>query len=150
MLSIEACTGDGYAGVHGTYYKLSPHVGIKLIHSKVYPSVKRALASRAFRLASDEAAILVHAEETGVVPKCYGVTVVSVKSGFRVGVLMQHLGQTTLADTEHYDDADIYDQLMESLEEVGIYHGDLHEDNIMVYRGKFYAVDFSPESVTVK
>lgn len=141
---------DSLEGIHGEYFKLSDQVGVKVIHSKGYPSIKKLVSSNAFQKAKREAEILMIAEETGVVPKCYGLTVVKSKSGFRAGVLMQHLGQVTLADSDQYDNSEIYDYLVESLKEVGIKHWDLHEDNIMVYRGKMYAVDFSPDCVSVK
>ena len=140
---------ESMGGIHGDYYRLSNAVAVKVVHSKVYSTIRKAQNSAAYRNALDEAAIIALAEETGVVPRCYGVTLVAVRGGYRVGILMQHLGQVTLADSEHYDDSEVYEHLYETLKDVGIDHHDLHEDNIMFYRGKFYAVDFSPECITV-
>jgi|GEM_PF-5556526 len=138
------------SGIHGAYIKLSPSVGIKIVHSPAYRSKAKAYRSRAYRRAKEESETLQYAYETGVVPRCYGVMLVKVKSGFRVGVLMQHLGTLTLSNSEFYDNADVFDDINDKLKEIGIFHGDLHEDNVMVYRGKFYAIDFAPNCVIVK
>lgn len=138
------------SGLHGTYLKLSPSVGVKIIHSPTYRSKSKAYLSRAFRRAREESDTLQYAYETGVVPRCYGAVLVKVKSGFRVGVLMQHLGTLTLSNSEFYDCAAVYYDIKDKLRELGIFHNDLHDDNIMVYRGKCYAIDFAPECVTVK
>lgn len=137
-------------GVHGGYIKLSPSVGIKIIHSRIYKSRAKAFRSRTYYLANEEAEILKVAYDSGVVPRCYGPTVIAVPGGFKVGVLMQHLGSLTLSESVFYEDNEIYDNITERLGELGIKHFDLHEDNIMVYRGKFYAIDFSPESIELK
>lgn len=139
------------AGAHGYYIKLSPSLGVKVIHSPIYRNKTKAYKSFAWREARLEARILDMAFETGIVPRCYGATIVRVKGGYRLGVLMQHLGNKTLGESAHYyDESDISVAIHEKLEEIGIYHQDLHEDNIMVYRGKFYAIDFSPNCVTLE
>lgn len=141
---------QGLSGKNGTYYKLNNNVGVKVIHSKEFKNVTKAFRSKAYREAVEEACLLSEAYETGYVPQCYGVTLVKMGAGYKVGVLMQHLGNTTLSESEFYDDAEIYNDINNSLKDLGIYHGDLNEDNIMVYRGKFYAIDFSPDCVKIK
>lgn len=140
---------NAHVGAHGSYIKLSPSLGLKVIHSVKYKSRAKAYRCRAWREARLEAELLDIAFESGVVPRCYGATLVKVKSGFQVGVLMQHLGSTTLSNSKFYDEFDVQEDINNKLEELGIYHGDLHEDNIMVYRGKFYAIDFSPNCVSI-
>lgn len=154
---------DAPGGSFGRYVKLSNSVGIKLIYTngkyegenalrklKGFRSVAEAMRSWTWREANMEADILFQAQESGVVPICYGATVVMVGSRYHIGILMQHLGGKPLSETSHYGEADVYEYLYEKLEECGVSHGDLHEDNIMVYRGKFYAVDFSPYCVMVE
>jgi RIO-like serine/threonine protein kinase len=139
---------DGFEGAHGRYVKLSPSLGIKVIHSPLFKSIAKAYKSHAYRQAKKEAELLTSAFESGVVPRCYGVTLVKIGNRFKVGVLMQHLGSTPISESDFYDQvSEAYDEINDSLMELGIYHNDLHEDNIMVYRGKFYAVDFSPKCV---
>lgn len=135
-------------GAHGIYYKLNNTLGVKIIRSKTFKTVREANKSRAHGRAIRESELLTEALESGVVPRCYGVTLVKVRNGYRVGILMQHLGNKRLAETEHIERGDIYEDIHEKLMELGIDHGDLHEDNIMVYRGKFYAIDFSPQCVS--
>jgi RIO-like serine/threonine protein kinase len=148
MITIQENTGSG--GAHGKYVKLSQSLGVKVIHSDKFPTIQKAYRSHAYKLARKEAEILTLAFESGVVPKCYGVTLLKVGRGYRVGVLMQHLGSTTLDESEFYDRyTEAYDLINDSLMDVGIRHMDLHEDNILVYRGKLYAVDFSPSCVNI-
>jgi len=147
MITLTHKQLEGIAGVHGEYVKLSPQMGIKLIHSKLFRTQAKAMRSQAWKLAMQESRYLQLAFESGVVPRSYGVSLVKVRSGFRVGVLMQHLGATPLCNSEFYDSLEVFDDINERLLEVGISHADLHEDNVMVYRGKYYAIDFSPQSI---
>jgi tRNA A-37 threonylcarbamoyl transferase component Bud32 len=148
-------------GAFGKYVKLSPSLGIKLIYTKGeyyddmrkfkgFRSISKAIQSWTWREANIEADFLFAAQESGVVPRCYGATVVLVGSRYHIGILMQHLGGKALADHENYDSVEVFNYLHDRLEDLGIYHGDLHEDNIMVYRGKYYAVDFSPYFVNME
>lgn len=150
MITLTKEQLDRVTGVHGAYVKLSNTMGIKVIHSKPFRTQAKAYRSQAYKLAVRESYNLQVAYDSGVVPRCYGIMLVKTKAGYRVGVLMQHLGATPLAKSDFYDSHEVFDDLTERLKEVGIYHADLHEDNIMVYRGKFYAVDFSPQSIDYK
>lgn len=150
MISLNRNTIKGREGANGEYVKLSSQIGIKLIHSKLFTTQTKAMKSTAWKLAMGESENLKLAFDSGVVPQSYGVSLVKVGSGFRVGVLMQHLGGTTLDNSEFYDDVDVYEHLRDKLKEVGIKHFDLHGDNIMVYRGKCYAIDFSPQCIEYK
>lgn len=140
---------EGREGQHGSYVKLSPSVGVKVLHSKVHKTQRAAYSSNSYKLAVQEVEILRQAFDSGVVPQCYGITLVRVKGGYRVGVLLQHLGVTTIDKSEFSEDnaIEVMDYIKEELRQVGIIHGDLNEDNIMVYRGKCYAIDFSPQCI---
>jgi tRNA A-37 threonylcarbamoyl transferase component Bud32 len=132
-------------GAFGTYYKLSPSVGIKVLKTR-YPSIKKAVAGRAYKAATKEVELLSLAKESGVVPIVYGVTIVRDGSKYAVGILMQHLGDKTL-DKLQGKFTEAYDTVNDALLDIGIEHGDLHEQNIMYHRGKFYAIDFTPNFV---
>lgn len=134
-------SGGGY----GSYYELSATVGVKVLHRKNFKSMKKALNSRLYREAMKESELLCMAFESGVVPRCYGVTLVKDDEGYGVGILMQHLGNKTLRDKG--DRTEAYDTIQDALEEVGLRHLDLHRGNMMVYRGKYYAIDFSPDFI---
>jgi RIO-like serine/threonine protein kinase len=163
MILTKQQIEDAPGGAFGRYVKLSPSLGIKLIYTKHdyygdnaskrlkgFRSIAKAIQSWAWREANIEADLLFAAQDSGVVPRCYGATVVMVGSRYHVGILMQHLGGKPLSEHENYDSVEVFDYLHDKLEELGIYHGDLHEDNIMVYRGKYYAVDFSPYCVNME
>lgn len=132
-------------GAHGTYFKLTRTRGIKVLKGS-FRSLASAYNSYTFDLAKEEAELLVMAEHTGIVPKCYGVRVVRRGHSYRVGILMEHLGNKTLEDMNFNIDKEskIYDNLNETLNLAGIEHSDLHSKNIMFHRGKCYAIDFSP------
>jgi RIO-like serine/threonine protein kinase len=91
------------------------------------------------------------ARDSGIVPRCYGVRIVRRGKSFRVGILMQHLGNKRLADLSLPDKkiSGIYDKLHDGLISFGVEHKDLHDENIMFFKNKFYAIDFSPECVEV-
>jgi tRNA A-37 threonylcarbamoyl transferase component Bud32 len=146
MINLPMFQTDG--GSFGSYYQLSGAVGVKVLHGVRFTSMKKALASRTYRLAAKEASLLCQAEESGVVPKCYGVTLVKEGNKYGVGILMQHLGTKTLSMSGACESV-AYDTVNEALREIGIVHDDLHNRNIMVYRGKYYAIDFSPNFVKI-
>jgi RIO-like serine/threonine protein kinase len=138
------------SGSYGEYFKLGKGKGVKLLRGR-WETKAKALNSRAWRLANKEADLLDIAKDSKVVPKCYGAKIVKSDKQFRVGIVMQHLGNTTLNETGLMDEehSDVRDILMEALEDVGIIHTDLHGDNIMYYRKKFYAIDFTPFTIKV-
>lgn len=151
MITIPKTTDETPSGAFGVYFKLREGKGIKVLEAK-FRSQVAAYNSYEFDLAKEEAEILKAAQESGVVPKCYGVRIVRRGNGFHVGILMQHLGNKTLRKLRYNweKQSDIYDSLNDALEDVGVKHNDLHVDNIMYYRGKYYAIDFSPEVSSIE
>lgn len=146
MIKMPRFETDG--GSYGIYFELSASVGLKVIRTaKDFPTVAKAVSSRTFKRAQKEAELLDLAFETGVVPRCYGITIVKARRGYAVGILMQHLGHQTVEEAQ---ESEAYDFITDALAEHGIKHKDLHRNNIMVYRGKFYAVDFDSRFVRVK
>lgn len=135
-------------GSFGEYYPLSKGVGVKVLYRK-YKTLKKAVNSATYKQALKEAQLLAMAQESGVVPRCYGVTIVKDGNKYGVGILMQHLGNKTLENASEHEMSKAYDEVNDALLDIGISHYDLHEHNIMKYRGKYYAIDFSPKCVMI-
>lgn len=134
------------SGAFGTYFKLTRTKGIKVLNGR-FRTLEAAYNSYIFDQAKSESEILKIAEASKVVPKCYGVRVVRHGKSFRVGILMQYLGNKRLSDLDLSDkeESNIYDKLNDALSHAGVEHNDLHTHNIMFHKGKYYAIDFSPD-----
>lgn len=137
-------------GSFSTYYRVSRARGLKVLKGS-YRSLQAAYNSYGFQMAKEESDLLEIAAYSGVTPECFGVRVARSGSRYRVGILMQHLGNKRLSDLNLScaKMSAIYDKLDYELSHAGIDHNDLHLDNIMFHKGKFYAIDFSPEVTTV-
>lgn len=137
-------------GAYGTYFRVSRGRGIKILKGS-WRSMQGAYNSHQFDMARQEAELLKIAEDSGVTPRCYGVRVVKRGTVYRVGILMQHLGNKTLADLglPEHQRSDVYDRVNDALIHAGINHCDLHTRNIMFCDGKYYAIDFSPDCIDV-
>lgn len=128
-------------GCYGRYYKIDSKIGLKVLRGKGSGSIDKLLRSRQWREAKREAKLLELAQATGIVPKCYGVFIVEKDGRFFAGIAMQHLGNTTLGESS-ISYWDIAEDVNDKLDSVGIAHGDLHDENMMVYRNKIYVIDF--------
>lgn len=135
-------------GEFGDYVQLTRGRGIKLI-GREFKTAEDAYCSDNFAEAKEEADLLREAQASKVVPKCYGVRVIRHGKHFRVGILMQHLGKKRVSDMNINEDEfnQIRARLWEKLFDSGIEHNDLHDKNVMFYRKKFYAIDFSPDCI---
>lgn len=133
-------------GAFGKYFQVTPTRGVKVLRGS-FRNLESAYNSHIFDMAREESEILKVAQNSGVVPKCYGVRIVRRGNRYYVGILMQHLGNKRLSDMKVSVDKEsqIYDDLNDALEDAGIGHNDLHAGNIMYYKGKYYAIDFSPD-----
>lgn len=147
---------DTASGCFGSYYQRSARRGIKVIGScgNVFNTIEELKASRWYDDAVKEAANYRMAYKSGVVPKCYGVTIVKTSQGYLPGIILQHVG-TRLCDvacSQGLDNEAIYRHLKDTLAtKSGVHHGDLHYGNITVDTdGKFYAIDFTPGCINSK
>jgi tRNA A-37 threonylcarbamoyl transferase component Bud32 len=145
-------TGGGH---YGNYYQLSATRGIKVLDGEsgdYFSTRKEALRSDFYEEAKEEAKLLRKAYKSGLTPKCYGVRLVKIGSSYAVGIEMEHIRGTTLENAciNYSTKTDLERELKDALQENGITHGDLHWANIMYYRGKVKAIDFSPDHVTVR
>jgi|SRR5581483_5141141 len=153
-LSKRHCSTGG--GNYGSYYQISARRGIKVLDGEggcVFDTQKEATQSDLYDEAKEEARLLRKARrKTNKVPTCYGVRLVKQDGRYAVGIEMEHAKGRMLS--EACIDSSIAHKLAEDLENElrvnGISHGDLHWDNIMYYKGKVKAIDFSPGHVTVK
>ena len=152
MLTIKKANYDSY-GAYGQYYKFSKNRGIKTIGYNEYENIEQAKKSFAYEDALKEAMLYREAYKTGLVPKCYGVTIVNVKNSFKPAIILQHVGEITLNLQKdmlnaHRDDAEyIADQLAERLNRYGIIHNDLNFNNIMWHNERYYCLDFTPDHI---
>lgn len=141
------------SGSYGTYIKLSPTVGVKILINHAYRTIKACKRSHSYRKALAEARLIKQAYDSGIVPKVYGVKVISLHGRYYAGIAMRHLGKVTLSkataiDVDYTPKENIIDDVRERLLEYGIDHGDLHYGNVMVFKGSYYAIDFSPDWIS--
>ena len=167
VIEAEKFTSNKDGG-YGDYFVLDDNTGVKVqrLASGEYSfsdrnqflSVEQAMKSEALTAAKVEANALYLAEPSGIVPKCYGLVLVKRGQFYSVGIMMEHLGNQRLTDLMPYrydltieaqrereiKIQDIKRPLFEKLQACGIKHEDLHNSNVMVKDGKYYAIDFSP------
>ncbi len=154
---ISHFKGESPDGMFGSYVRAGKKRGIKILYGS-YDRLEALKHSDEYKAACKEAALLRLIRHRGFkgVPKCYGVIVICRKRSlgnrpyYNVGIVMQHLGSTRLADAIPSADRDhpIANRLRMKMEKFGIYHGDLHANNIMVYKGRYYAIDFSFSAIS--
>lgn len=136
------------SGCNGTYLKLSEKVGIKMSNSSER-SQNTTFFQMMNRSANREARRMRMVRRYfGLVPRCYGVVVFKdLNERWRTGILMQHLGNTTLwdirKDEEHEEQCVIRERIEDALRKRRISHGDLHSKNIMRWKGQFWPIDFA-------
>lgn len=142
------CPGGGCS----KYIQLSGKRGIKLLIGTHY-SMKELMDNGWWDMAIDEANCIKNVRRVyPYVPKCYGVKVVRIGREYRVGIILQHLGDDRLVDMDEYKNNSKKtnhqtSKLYNELYNVGVKHGDLHEGNVMYYRNRFWAIDL--QGVTV-
>lgn len=141
-------------GCSARYYQISPTKGIKLFHYE-YPTFKDVIESSLYEEVLKETSLLRKAKSRfSNIPKCYGVRVISKDGSFRIGIVMQHLGETPANDLNLLEDFhicsyDLIKTLSHQLKEHGITHSDLHLNNIMRHKNEWWIIDFDSEYVTI-
>lgn len=135
-------------GAYGRYYKLSSKKGIKLLEDK-YITYDDALNGYRIKEAIKEVELLREAKSRYKnIPTCYGIKIIEKQGIFRIGIVMQHLGETTAMDVEGFTDEKKC-KLEKDLLDIGIKHRDLHLGNIMFYKNDYYIIDFTPCNVQI-
>lgn len=136
-------------GAYGQYFKISKYRGIKTV-GRQWETIATLKESEDYKEALEEASLYRDAFCSGIVPKCYGVTIVKTRNGFQPAIVLQHLGSTTLDEemeqlgAEREDADKVQHAVKQRLQASGTNHRDLHRNNIMVFNGKYYAIDFTP------
>lgn len=142
------------SGCFGSYYQVSKHRGLKVL-ATAYDTVRELLTSSTYSDAKQEYKILKRLRNSKFTPKPYGIKIIQEGQEYKVGILMQHLGNRTLSSTVCSERRGnrVSQMLLEVLEHYGIVHKDLHWGNIMVktVNGKkqYFAIDFTPEYIDV-
>jgi len=140
-------------GANGVYFQLNNRKGIKTVQSyngePEYFKTKRE-AQKSQWIDELELECKVQSEAyrraPAVVCKPYGVKAIRLSQGWVVGIEMEHLGRVTLEDSgKNFDN--VMFNLCEKLEKAGIYHHDLHENNVMVSKTRIKVIDFDPHLV---
>jgi tRNA A-37 threonylcarbamoyl transferase component Bud32 len=135
---------SGKEGSFGVYVQISSKLGIKIVggtsvekHFKEY--LKEAIhEARNLREAR---------KRVSFVPRCYGVQSFKIDGKSRIGILMQHLGKKRLENMNINNDYDVRHCLKNRLLKVNILHDDLHNANVMFYKGRYYVIDFGQVTI---
>lgn len=143
----KGCTGEGD---YGSFFKIDKGIGVKVL-TQDFDTLEELLKSKTWEYARNEATMLEAAFCTGIVPECYGPAPVLRRGKYYAGIVMQALGRTTLyrrCMAEDHEES-VKDTLKSILSDHGFIHKDLHANNIMWYRRKYWAIDFDSRRVEV-
>lgn len=155
VISVSIMDSEN-SGCFGSYHRVGKDMGIKVLEG-CFETEADAKNSCNWQDAQEEAYAMRRAQKSGIAPKCYGVYVVrnsdSAEGNYYVGILMQHLGQNLLGHrmdkgiVSGMRQEDIQDEIRKKLLKVGVEHGDLHRENVIYFKRKYYALDFGPNAV---
>lgn len=162
-MKIHKLSGRAHnRGCYSKYYILSPKVGLKVIVT--YPGDPGAdsqfehnearilLTSNLWRAAKEEFKLLEQAYvRCKLFPKPHAVCAVKLGKYLYPAIRMEHISGATLYKTKGISSSqreDIIDDLETYLADLGIEHGDLHEDNIIVAAQKNEKIKLRPIDCT--
>lgn len=145
-------------GCSGAYIQVSKDIGVKIYG---YPERQISDLTHHIEWAETEHKRLKRTKIAyKYVPKSYGVKIFNTKSGYRVGLVMQHVGDTTLKDLRRKrvpylnkkvfldKTADIIiNKLRRKIRHKGQSHNDLHAKNVIYDKGKFWVIDWESSCV---
>lgn len=135
-------------GDNSTYYQISSTKGIKILDGN-YDTYQAVLMDDMLISAKKEAELMKLAKtKYQYVPICYGVKIVQFKNYFKIGIIMQHLGNIMIQSLETFKRQDI-DGFKNKINKLSICHKDIHGKNIMVYKGQYWLIDFDPSFVEI-
>lgn len=134
-------------GCFGAYYQISKRRGVKVFFDDSYSTIEEAINSREYKKAVKESNILQTLTKRGsdFTPKSYGVKIIKKDGFYRIALVMQHLGTTDICDRDldKKKENKIIKSLRKKLRELKFNHTDLHTNNVMWFRKKYWAIDFS-------
>ena len=136
------------SGCFGTYIKLSDKVGIKIVDSVRATTRDRFFYLIYTRIEREVRMMREVRRYFGLVPRSHGIVIVrDLDNRYRIGILMQHLGDTTLWELIREKGEDggykIEEKVQKSLRKRKFCHADLHSKNIMYFRRQFWPIDYS-------
>lgn len=141
-LKIIRVKGRSRSGVYGSYYQLNRTSGVKMLHERVSSMKNLKFPLSLLRSVENEFRLLKRAAKKKLAPKPRYICLVERNKKFGLGIVQQHLGNTRLADLPHINHDFIADDLYRKLRKLKIEHCDLHNENVMFRRGRYYAIDF--------
>ncbi len=159
-LFLKGSSKKSGSGLYAHYYILNDKSrGIKLFKDK-FTTFNRAMKSTRHASALLEYFTMAKASKrVSIVPKPYGVYVILFRNFYRVGILMQHISGISLEkklkkEKKHikgiHFDYPIIQKLKVILKKKGIFHYDLHDDNIIYSKGKYWVIDWDFEEISFR
>jgi len=167
-IHIVSGRADG-KGAFSKYYIKSPRVGLKVIvacgsfgiYGRAHPkidSTKLLCKSHLWRSAKEEFKLLTKAyNKCSLFPKPYELCVAKIGKYVYPAIKMEHINGPSLYKAKgikSYQKDDLVEDLEDYLRTLGIYHDDLHDNNIIVasqrnFKVKLRPIDCSPEFISL-
>lgn len=146
--------GHDGEGAFSHYYKLNDTQGLKVLFGLGYSSIKKLRTSRDWRNATRESTLIKKASKrVNFTPKFFETVPVKIKNIYYAGIIMQHIEGKRVESyyTTKTERRKVLRNLCNSLENAGIIHDDLHEENAIVCSKSLihYVIDFSPDFVEI-
>jgi len=146
MIKNSTYSGNGSFGI---YMRISNSKGIKLLYYE-FETMKSALDSLYFKEAIEEARLLEEGKRRySNIPTCYGVRIIWYERRYRIGIVMQYLEGTVVQNIPDFT-IEMRNVIKEELKNKGIFHRDLHHENIIFADGKYWVIDFTPSNISIE
>lgn len=145
-------------GSYGSYYRLSPTKGVKVLYEHKFRSKRALLKSGAWKLAQIEAKLLRQAEPTGIVPKGAQAVMVRLNGHLWCGIVQEHLeglwwSHRTSVDSQGRCAPDgelsVTKYINRKLKAVGLKHLDASNNHLVTAWLKVKVIDFSPDFIKI-
>lgn len=145
-------------GSYGSYYRLSPTQGVKVLYDQKFRAKKSLLRSGAWKLAQEEARLLRRAEPTGIVPKGAKAVLVRLNGFYWAGLVMEHLEGLWWSHRSTVDsqgrcvpdgELSVTKYINRKLKSVGLKHLDASNNHLVTAWLKVKVIDFSPDFIKI-
>ncbi len=128
-------------GSNGVYIQLSSKRGVKILRYE-HPSIDSIIQCNIHKLVYEEARTMKRAKQLyPYIPECYGVKMFKIYNFYTMGIIIQHLGNKRISDVTD-DCYPTIERLEKELYAFGICHNDIHSNNIMYFKNKYWVIDF--------
>lgn len=134
-------SGFAPSGCSGRYIQLTKRIGIKVYYCDY--ETRESAIKYGVKEAAHEAKMARKIRKIyHNVPRCFGVKILKIEDKWHVGILLQHLGDERISDVkEKIDPYRVVDSIRSQFDRRKIYHSDLHHNNVMYFKGKFWVID---------